>query len=262
MSAAEIKTSDSLDTRAAGRRGKKIVLGVFFAILLALLGLEGMSLLAAQRTERQRREVGIAGGECEFEHRVPAWLQFLAGDDFHSFMDYPVIVGVTMAGAAIQDANLARLPSLPHLRTLDIHDSRVTSDGLDHVLQWKNLQALNLSNTPVTDITRLAALPQLESLQLAFSQVRREHLSGLSQLKNLKVLGAGYIQVTDQEVVEIAKCPQLVEVNISACNLGENGLQPLTSLEQLKLLLLVKGKYSADDLAAFQAARPDVEIVK
>ncbi|MGD9857288.1 MAG: leucine-rich repeat domain-containing protein [Planctomycetaceae bacterium] len=262
MSTAETQISDTSETRATGRMVKKIVVGLLCGVLSAFLGLEAMSLLAAQRTESQRREVGMAGGECEFEHRVPTWLQFLAGEDSHSFMDYPVIVGVTMAGAKIGNASLAKLPEIPDLRKLDLHDSQVTSDGLHQLTRWKSLRTLDLGNTPVTDVTPLAALPHLESLQLNFSQVRRERLAGLTQLKSLLALGAGFIQVTDQDVIEIAKCPQLVEVNISASDLGEHGLQPLTSLEQLNMLVLVRAKYAAADLEAFQAARPGVTIIK
>jgi len=261
MTMAETQTSDSSGNRESAGKAQKIVVGLLCGLLVVFLGLEGMSLLAAQRTEQQRREVGIAGGQCEFEHRVPSWLQMLAGEDFHSFMDYPVIVRVTMSGAEIGYDNRARLPEMPDLRMLDLHDSQVTSEGLDHILRWKTLWVLDIGNTPVTDITPLAALPQLGMLQLNFSQVRREHLAGLSRLENLRVLGAGYIQVTDQDVIEIAKCPQLVELNISACDLGEHGLEPLKSLEHLKLLLLVKAKFDGDDLAAFREARPDVEIV-
>ncbi len=262
MSTAETQVPDSLSTRPPVRHGRKLGVGLLCVLLAGFLGLEAMSLLAAQRTERQRVEVGRAGGECEFEHQVPTWLQMLAGEEFHSFMDYPVIVGVTLTGKKIANENLARLPEMDDLRTLILHDSGVTSEGLSDLSKWKSLRRLDLGNTPVTDITPLAELPHLEALQLNFSQVRREHLAGLSRLKSLNELGAGFIQVTDKDVIEIAKCPQLREVNISASDLGEHGLQPLTSLEQLELLLLVDAKYHAADLQAFQASRPDVQIAK
>ena len=253
---------DSSNVRTSAGKAKKIALRLLLGLLLVFLGLEAMSLLVAQRTEQQRLEVGMAGGQCETENRVPAWLSIVAGEDFHSFMDHPEIVAVKLKGDKIADANLARLPALPGLLKLDLQDAQVTSDGLKHIAQWRNIRTLNLGNTKVTDITPLAELPHLESLLLNFSQVRGKHLAGLSQLKNLKELGAGYIQVTDPDVVEIAKCTGLEQLSIAAAQLGEHGLQPLTSLSRLDTLVLKDASFNAADLQALQAAFPNLDVVK
>ncbi|MEO1993993.1 MAG: hypothetical protein ABGZ17_01820 [Planctomycetaceae bacterium] len=257
MSTVKTDIADSSDHHADTGKAKRIGVGL---LLILFVGLASMSLVTAQRTERQRAQVGLAGGKCTFEQRVPNWLRTVAGDEFHSFLDYPVIVAVAMAGEKITDANLAKLPEMPELRSLDLDNAQVTSEGMKLVSQWKNIHRINLTNTQVTDITPLAELPHLESLKLNFSPVRKEHLTGLSQLKSLTDLGAGYIRVTDEDVIEIVKCPQLVDLSIAASDLGEHGLQPLTALQELKTLVLVKAKYDSADLEAFKAARPDVGI--
>lgn len=241
---------------------KKLVIGTLCGLLLAFLGLEVVSLLAAQQTEQNRRAVGMAGGRCETERRVPAWLQSLAGENLHSFLDETVIVSITLAGNTIGDEQLGKIPHLPALRMLDLHDSQVTSAGLNSIAHLKSLQLINLSNTPVTDITPLSPLPKLEALQLNFSQVRREHLRGLSQLQHLKELGTGYIQVDDQGVRDIAKCTTLEKLSLAASDLGEHGLEPLQSLKQLRSLVLKDAKFNAADLAALEAACPDVKVLK
>lgn len=262
MSNAQTKTPDASATPAPAGRTTRIV-GVIVGVpLIVFLGLEGMSLLAAQQTEGLRREVGIAGGTCKFEKRVPGWLQTLAGEDFHTFMDYPVIVEIEMTGDEYGDLNLAKFPMLDDLRKLVLHDTRISSDSLQYIAKWKNLRHLDLTNTQVTDVTPLAELPHLEILQINFSQVRGEHVAGLPQLEQLKELSAGYIQVTDAEVVEIAKCTGLKELSIAASDLGERGLQPLASLQNLDLLVLRDAKFDPADLQALQESRPDLEVFK
>jgi hypothetical protein len=71
-----------------------------------------MSLLSAQQTEQNRRAVGMAGGRCDTERRVPTWLQSLAGENFPTIMDHTVIVGITMTGDKIGDEHLAKIPPL------------------------------------------------------------------------------------------------------------------------------------------------------
>ncbi len=262
MSTTETQVPDSSNTVASTGLAKKVGVVLLCLLLTAFAGLEAVSLMEAQRTEDLRREVGIAGGKCRFENRTPTLLKSVLGENSPSFMDYPVIVEVAMSGDKIGDDNLAKLPHLPDIQVLDLEGSQVTSEGLDGVLPLKSIRWLSLIETPVTDITPLAELPHLETLELNFSRCRREHLSGLSQLKNVTVLLAGYLQVTDQEVVEIAKCSQLEELSIAASALGKHGLQPLTSLQRLHTLVLSDAKFDAADLEAFKADRPDVNIVR
>ncbi|MCA9027453.1 MAG: hypothetical protein KDA86_19750 [Planctomycetaceae bacterium] len=262
MSADEPQVSGSSSTVESKDRARKVGIVLLCVILAGFAAIEGVSLVEAQRTENLRREVGIAGGKCQFENRTPTILKRVLGESAPSFMDYPVIVGVTMSGEKISDENLAKLPALPDLMSLDLEGSQVTSDGLDAVSPLKSIRSLSLKDTPVTDITPLADMPHLEILELNFSRCRGEYLSGLSQLKNVTALLAGYLQVTDQEVIEIAKCSQLEELSIAASALGEHGLQPLTSLQKLRTLVLSDARFDSADLEAFKVARPDVEIIR
>ncbi len=241
---------------------KKVAIGTLCGILVIFLGLELLSLLASQQTERQRREIGMVGGRCETEQRVPGWLQMLAGDNAHSFMDHRVITRIVMSGEKINDTHVAKLPLLPDLRVLELENAPVTSACLESIGRFKTLQSLNLSNTQVTDVTPLAVLPELQVLQLNFSQVRREFLAGLSQLAHLKTLAAGYTQVTDEGVVEIAKCPLLEELSIAGAILSENGLGPLRELSHLRLLVLKDAKFDGKDLENLKVPLPNLEIVK
>lgn len=262
MSTAETQVPDSSDSVTGNNLPKKVGIAVLCLLLAAFAGLEALSLMGAQRTEDLRREVGVAGGKCRFEDRTPALLTSVLGESSPSFMDYPVIVEVTMSGAKIGNDNLAKLPQLPDLKVLNLEESQVTSDGLDAILPLKSIKTLSLRDTPVTDITPLAELPHLEELNLNFSRCRGEHLSSASELKHVTVLLAGYLEVTDAEVVELAECSQLEELSIAASHLGEHGLQPLTALQNLKTLVLSDARYDAADLKAFEAARPEVQIIR
>lgn len=262
MSTTTVEHAGASSVRPPANRLKKVLLAVVLAPLIAFIALGANALRLQSVMEQKRREVGMAGGRCEIERRVPAFVQMVAGQDFHTFLDDRVIVSVSMTGPKITDDRLASLGGLPDLEALDLQDASVTSAGLQSLANLKSLKQLNLANTQVTDLSALAALPRLESLKLDFSrQIQEEHLSALAELSGLRTLSAKGLRLRDGGVAAIAKCTQLEDLNIGGAILGDTGLAPLQQLKGLKRLILEYAQVSGDDLAALRAALPECQVV-
>lgn len=250
----------SLTSAASGRWMNLVALLLIIPVLL-LIAIEVPTLLAERAIESKRREIGRAGGKCEIKRVSPAWLQQIAGEEFHSFLDRSTIDGVDFSGDKIDDASLNSLAGLKDIRYLNLEDSRVTEKSLGLISQLKTLQILNVRNTPLQDLSRLGELPALETLQVDFSKVRNEQFSALARIPRLRRLSAASTQMSDAGLAELSKSNSLEELNISYATLGEHGLTPLQAMTNLKLLVLQKSTFNATDLEAFKAAVPGCKVM-
>jgi len=263
MSTTPAKPAGQEGIRIVPASRRKVLLLVLLAPLIALVAVEANTVRLEQLTEQKRREIGAAGGRCELQRRVPAWLQPVFGENFHTFFDHTAIVGVTMRGAKVGDEQIAEIKDVPDLVRLDLEDASVSSAGLKSVSEIKSLMALNLVNTQVTDLTELTKLPALETLWLNFCpRIKAEHLPALANVPRLRTLGLGGARVTDDGVAALANCSQIEVLNLDGANLSDSGLRPLHALTRLKRLTLIYAKYSPADLDAFRQAVPDCQIVK
>lgn len=262
MSTTTAEQAGATSVGSPTNRFRKVLLAVVLAPLVVFIALGANALRVQNVMEQKRREVGMAGGRCEIERRVPAFLSAIGGQEFHTFLDDRVIVSVSMTGPKITDDRLASLNGLPDLVALDFQDANVTSAGLQSLANVKSLKQLNLANTQVTELSALAALPQLEHLKLDYSrQIQEEHLAALSQLSGLRTLSAKGLRLRDGGVAAIAQCTQLEDLNIGGAILGETGLAPLQQVKGLKRLNLEYAQVSRDDLAALRAALPECQVV-
>lgn len=239
---------------------RKILIGCLAVPLTAMIVLEVFTLRAEQTTERQRRAIAIAGGKSETVRRVPSWLQAVAGENFHTFLDRTVIIRVNMTGEKIGDEQLQKVAGLPNIDVLDLEDSHVTNASLPLISGLKSLTQVRLVNTKVSEIGTLASMPLLNNLAMAYSDVRENNFSPLKEFPKLRVLGAGGLQVTDAGVQILAECPHLEELSIAGAKLTSTGLNPLIQKKNLKYLSVKDAIYDPANLQALKAALPDCKF--
>ncbi len=95
----------------------------------------------------------------------------------------PEVIGLDAHGQ-MNDALLRELRDLTHLTTLRLGGSRdVTDESIRLLLQFPNLQVLDLSSTSITDaaIALLCELPALQRVSLAWTRVTDDGLRALSR---------------------------------------------------------------------------------
>ena len=240
---------------------KKLLVAAIIVPLVAFVVLEGLSLASHQKVEAKRRTLVSAGGSTTTEKRVPGWLKSIAGDDFHTFLDEIVLTELELKGPDVGDEQLQLVAGLDQLRILDLSRSNVTSQGLQHLSGLKNLRMLNLLGTQVSDLTPLESLPQLEQLVLEHSQVRDENLIALAKWPELFELNAGYLGLSDVGFGYISGCTNLTVLGLSGAEMTEQGFRDLSKLTKLTTLVLLNASYDPEHAKAFKQAVPECAIV-
>uniref|UniRef100_A0ABM5GM48 Uncharacterized protein isoform X2 n=1 Tax=Pogona vitticeps TaxID=103695 RepID=A0ABM5GM48_9SAUR len=166
----------------------------------------------------------------------------------------------------VTDAGLTALCHLGGLLELDLSDcSRVTDLGLQHLAHLRRLRRLSLCNTLATD----SSLQPVGSLQLLEELcLDRLHVSSLgvarciTSLPHLQVLSLASTPVGDTVArLGIARCPQLLKVNLSRTRLTDRGLRFLHQAPLVQLNLDGSG-VTAPGVAALQAACPALGSIR
>lgn len=141
--------------------------------------------------------------------------------------------GVTILEINSPEFDDAR-PLAAFINALSLTLTGTQVSNLGPLTQLVNLRAVFLAGTQVKDLGPLVVLSKLETLDLAMTEV--SDLRPLSTLMNLAYLDLTGTQVSD--------------------------LGPLTKLAKLETLELTGTQVGEDQIAALQAALPDLEIIR
>ena len=189
------------------------------SMLLVVLVLSVWLGYKANQAAKQRRAVRTIyelGGQVGYdfaytEYRQPpgpAWIHKLLGIDW-----FNAVVDVDVIDFTVDDHQLAALiGDLPDIKHMDLTDTTVNGEGLEHVASLRQLETLSLGDTHITDanlrhLRRCRALTALWLYRTGITDAGLVHLSGL---KNLKYLSVEYTKVTDEGVARLqAELPNL-----------------------------------------------------
>ena len=108
---------------------------------------------------------------------------------------------LSVAWTQIDDAAMAHLATLEHLKSLNLKGTKVRGPGLRYLTGLKNLEGLGLGHTLVDDssLDVLATMPQLRELSLAGTRVTAEGLLKLRMLSKLEDLLVSDIRITEDQ---------------------------------------------------------------
>ena len=167
--------------------------------------------------------------------------------------DEGIVQLIDLSESHAEDSDLHWLLAFPHVRSLVLSDTSVTSAGLKIVGQMTTLETLDLSTTQVTDegLQHLANLARLNMLILGGCRVRDRGLSSLRKLSNLHILILSDTDVTDTGLAELAEMTQLRDLNLDYTQVTDAGLTHLANFKNLELLGLVFCKGVTDAGLAF-----------
>lgn len=215
-------------TRRRSLRVGSVALLAVVATLCAWLSIESI------RAYRQRAAVRVIwdlGGYVgryyerpELATAVPRWYRALFGDDF---MD-PVIA-VRLAGTEAGDEDLVHVGKLPHLRMLDLRDTRVSDAGVRRLGGLNRLKALILTGTAVSDqgLAPLKDMPQIMVLGLEETKITDEGLRYLQGLPNLVWLNLSGTRVTDAGLRHLKECRRLEVLILEGCATSDEAVSEL-----------------------------------
>lgn len=195
-------------------------------------------------------EIKRLGGTATIEVSAPTWLRESCGDE-----SLPVFGRITEIELnersdghkepvpkkltdRVTDDWLKRLTGQDQLRRLEVSGTAVTSVGLVHLKELKNLEVLNVCLTPVNDrgFEHLAGLTKMRRMVVCSSQITGsgfKHLDGMKQIESINLHSS---PASDAGLEAIGKLPNLRRLEIVHTNVTDAGLKHLARLTNLRQL--------------------------
>jgi uncharacterized protein (TIGR02996 family) len=166
---------------------------------------------------------------------------------------------LTLEDTAVGDAEAAHLAALTGLEVLDLGRTRVSDAGLHFLPSLTHLRDLRLFHTDVTDATleRLASLPRLTALDVGDTQVK-DPIACILRLPRLQKVGLRrFTQITDANLPDLMRMPDLVEVDLRVTHVTRFRLAPLlpqTKWKKVHLEMKIADSYDAEqrEIDAFE----------
>jgi internalin A len=137
----------------------------------------------------------------------------------------------------IQDEHLAALRDLPHLKSIDAHQTYVS--GTVFSRGFDSLESLNLSRCPVND----------------------ETAKNLTRLKNLKDLDLSWTDITGKTVGPITACRHLEKLRLQTQKIRSTELLALSQLKTLTSLDVYGTHFHLDDLITIKKRLNNCQII-
>jgi acetyl esterase/lipase len=187
---------------------------------------------AAARHARSRvllDEIKRLHGKATVEVAAPDWLRSVTGDE--ALEVFGRIVEIDLNERT--DGHKA-----PEPKPLS---ERVTDDWLEHVAGQEDLRRLEISGTAVTSagLVHLKDLKNLEWLNVCLTAVDDEglkHLAGLTKMRRLVVCSS---KITGSGFAHLQGMKQLESINLHSSPAGDAGLEAIGKLTNLRRLEIV-----------------------
>jgi sugar lactone lactonase YvrE len=195
-------------------------------------------------------EVKRLGGKAVTEVVAPNWLRAITGDTALSSFSRIVELDLNERtdghkeptpkplSDRVTDDWLKRLAGQDLLRNLQLSGTAVTSAGLIHLKDLKNLERLNICLTACTDegFEHLAGLTKMKRMTICASKITGSgfaHLGGMKQLESINLHSA---PASDEGLAAIGKLTSLLRLEVVHTQVTDTGLKHLATLKNLRQL--------------------------
>lgn len=147
------------------------------------------------------------------------------------------VVELDLTSSWATDADLARVGRLPHLKKLDLSETKVTDAGLRHLRGLKNVRDVSLYYAEYfTDdgLANLKGWTELERLNLRGSRVTSKAMEHIAHLKNLRELDLGFTEINDEGFEHLLGLEKLEKLSIGGNRLTGQCLLVLKQMAALR----------------------------
>jgi hypothetical protein len=123
----------------------------------------------------------------------------------------------------VTDEGVAAIKDWKKLRRLNLHGTKLSDAGLEHIAKVLTLESLNVGSTLMTDVglERLTALTHLKELTMGGNELGDAGLQALRQMHGLTYLDLSGRQGTDKNVWTIAMTDVGLEAVLTLSELRE-----------------------------------------
>ena len=208
---------------------------------------------AADRHQQDRvllAEIKRLGGKATLEVVAPDWLRSIASDaglpvfgriveiELNERTDGHKEPEPKKLSDRVTDDWLKRLTGQDLLRRLEVSGTAVTSAGLIHLKELRNIERLNLCLTACDDrgFEHLAGMTRMKRMTICASKITGSgfaHLAGMKQIESINLHSA---PASDAGLAAIGKLTSLKRLEIVHTHVTDAGLQHLAGLSQLQQL--------------------------
>ena len=195
-------------------------------------------------------EIKRLKGKAVIEIVAPDWLRSIAGDeslpvlgrivelDLNENTDGHATPAPKKLSDRVTDDWLKLLAGQDLLRRLELSGTAVTSAGLVHLKDLKNIERLNLCLTACDDrgFEHLAGMTKMRRMTICASKITGsgfQHLQGMKQLESINLHSA---PASDAGLEAIGKLTSLKRLEIVHTHVTDAGLKHLASLVNLQQL--------------------------
>ena len=118
---------------------------------------------------------------------------------------------------------------LQKIEELELHNTKITDEGLKEVAKLQKLWLLILRDTKITDtgLKEVAKLQELDTLSLDGTKITDEGLKEVAKLQKLRELYLSDTKITDVGLKELVKLPNLRRLNLSGTKITDAGVAEL-----------------------------------
>jgi internalin A len=171
------------------------------------------------------------------------------------------VVGVSLRGSWVNDADVIQLAALPHLDRLDLSHTRITDEGLMRLKPAPKIRELNLYYAEwITDqgMTAIAGWKHLKRLNVRGTRISDGTLALVSRITGLEALDIAHTQVTDNGLDHLITLLHLKELAIGGGRRSPTALAVLRMLPTLTHLDLSGARPVPPDMPGRQNAGPGI----
>lgn len=268
---------------ARKRKRSKFVFPISILTLLAVtaIGLIAYKLLESKPVEAVKTETQMEKFERLFRQENAVfmshldWEQLEAKDVQHlTDADLEVLDGLALPTSNINlsfatnltGEGLKYLAHIPNL-CIELNYTKLKPIGFETLAKLDNLQGVTFSSTQITakELRMLASLPHLMELGLDTTpNLNDDMLAEISKMKSLHILVARdkKSKITDEGAAHLAKCKNLVTLQLDGADITEAGIDPLLTLPNLIDLRLNRcEKLTGKALAKIAKAYPKIQLI-
>ena len=162
------------------------------------------------------------------------------------------------------DTVLKALAPMKNLAALNVEVLGVTAAGIKSLAALPKLAGLSLraAGLPETAVVELKELRSLQQLRLNVGPLTDAGMAAICKLTTLEVLQLGEFKPgADKAMSHIVKLTKLRLLDLTFSDLSDTGLKELIPLKNLAEVKVGGTKTTAAGIAAFQKARPNVNVV-
>ena len=149
-----------------------------------------------------------------------------------------------VASTETTNAGLFHIGKMSSLRSLDLAHTRITDDGLRHLVGLK-ITELDVRGTGISDrgVAYLAQLPELSELYLPETAITDAAALYLAKLRRLESLGLGHTALTDAAIPNLETLKNLKSLGLHGTKISIAGCEKLrAALPRLERLQTPDGR--------------------